>query len=154
MNLAAVYALLYSALLGTAPNVVLLSVDTLRADFLGCYGCPYPTSPHVDRLAAESLVFDDAVCEVPLTAPSMSSMLASRYPRMIGMTRNGLRLPAGIQTVAQEFQNAGYFTFCVQSNWTLKTKLSHIDRGFDVYDDHFHQKRWGILKGERSADEV
>lgn len=137
-----------------APNVVFLSVDTLRADHLGCYGHVYDTSPHLDEWAGESLIFDDAVCEVPLTSPSFCSMLSSRYPRTTGATRNGLRLPDGVRTVPQVFQEAGYRTVCVQSNWTLKASLSGLDRGFDVYEDDFHEKRWGFIKGERGADEV
>ncbi len=142
------------AALFSAPNVVLISVDTLRADHLGCYGYGSPTSPHLDRLAARSLVFDDMICEVPLTGPSFCSMMTSRYPRATGVKRNGVRLPEDVPTVAEGFSGAGYETICVTSNWTLKAKLSGLDRGFGEYDDGFHEKRWGIIKSERAADEV
>lgn len=145
--------LLLAATLAT-PDIFVISVDTLRADYLGCYGHPYNTSPNLDRLAEKSLVFDDMICEVPLTGPSFCAMMSSRYPRVTGATRNGLRLPERFSTVAEQFRAAGYETVCVQSNWTLKAKLSGLDRGFDVYDDAFHEKRWGVLKGERSAEEV
>ncbi|HEX71803.1 MAG TPA: hypothetical protein ENN65_00590 [Candidatus Hydrogenedentes bacterium] len=135
-------------------NVVLLSVDTLRADRLGCYGYPLNTTPNLDRFAEDALLFEDCVCDVPLTGPSFSAMLTSRHPRMIGMKRNGLRLPADIPTLVEQFQDAGYYTFCVQSNWTLKSRLSGLDRGFEVYDDDFHKRRWGLIKAERTADEV
>jgi len=144
---------LLAALLA-APNVVFLSVDTLRADHLGCYGYPEATSPNLDRFAARALVFDDCVCEVPLTGPSFGSMLTSLYPRMTGTTRNGLRMPDHIVSIAQVFSGAGHQTLCTQSNWTLKAKLSGLDRGFEVYDDDFHKKRWGFIKPERYADEV
>ena len=98
------------------PNVVLLSVDTLRADHLGCYGYKKPTSPNLDGFAATGVVFEDVVCEVPLTAPSFGSMLTSRPPRLNGTTRNGLRLPEGLVTATQIFQAAGFETFAVQSN--------------------------------------
>lgn len=146
-------ALLLAASLA-APDVFLISVDTLRADRLGCYGYDKNTSPAIDRLANSGLVFEDCVCEVPLTCPSMGAMLTSRFPRLNGTTRNGLRLPDDIPTITQSFKEAGYQTFCVQSNWTLKAKLSGLDRGFDVYDDDFHKKRWGVIKAERHADEV
>ncbi len=152
--LATAYVICCTALSAPPPNVVLLSVDTLRADFLGCYGCPYPASPHLDRLAAESLVFEDCTCEVPLTAPSMASMFTSRFPRMTGVTRNGLRLRDDVPAITTVFRDAGYFTLCVQSNWTLKARLSGLDRGFDVYEDGFREKRWGIMKAERAADDV
>ena len=135
-------------------NVVLLSVDTLRADYLGCYGCPYETSPNLDRLAEQSLVFEDCVCEVPLTGPACGSMLTSLYPRMTGTVRNGLRMAPSAPLVQEQLHASGYQTYCVQSNWTLKADLSGLDRGFDTYDDDFHKKRWGIIKPERYADEV
>jgi len=140
--------------LAAPPNVVLLSVDTLRADHLGCYGYDKPTSPNIDRFAAEGMLFEDVVCEVPLTAPSFGAMLTSRYPRMNATTRNGLRLPDGAFSAVQAFQKSGYETYAVLSNWTLKAKLSGIERGFDIYDDDFHEKRWGLIKPERSGDDV
>ena len=136
------------------PNVVLLSVDTLRADHLGCYGHERDTSPAVDAFAATGLLFEDTVCEVPLTSPSFGSMLSSRYPRETGTTRNGLRMPGHVPLVQERFRDAGYETFCAQSNWTLKAKLSGLDRGFERYDDGFHKKRWGFIKAERVAEEV
>lgn len=147
-------AFVAAALLGAAPNVVLLSVDTLRADRLGCYGYPHATSPNIDALAAEGLLFEDVLAEVPLTNPSFGAMMTSRYPRMTGVTRNGLPMPETVPKVAELFRDAGYQTLCVQSNWTLKSKLSGLHHGFDVYDDHFHTRRWGIIKSERYADEV
>jgi len=137
-----------------SPNVVFLSVDTLRADALGCYGYAKSTSPNIDRLAEQGQVFDDCVCDVPLTAPSFGAMLTSLYPRMTGTHRNGLTMPESVTTVTQLFKDAGYHTFCVQSNWTLKGDLSRLNRGFDRYDDDFHKRRWGFIKPERYADEV
>ena len=137
-----------------APNVVLLTIDTLRADRLGCYGYALPTTPHLDAFAATGMLFEDCECEVPITAPSLSAMLTSRCPRETGLTRNGLGLPEAVPTVAEAFRAAGYHTFCVQSNWTLKAKLAKLDRGFDVYEDDFRKRRWGFLLSERSGEEV
>ncbi len=142
------------ALAAEPPNILFVSVDTLRADRLGCYGCPLNTSPNIDRLAKEALLFEECVCEVPLTFPSLGSMLCSRFPRMTGTRRNGLKMPSEIPLVTEQFKAAGYYTFCVQSNWTLKAKLCGLDRGFDVYQDSFHTKRWGIVNPERTAEEV
>jgi arylsulfatase A-like enzyme len=138
----------------SAPNVILISVDTLRADHLGFYGHTVATSPNLDRLAKESLVFDDMVCEVPLTGPSFTAMMTSRFPRSTGVTRNGIRLPEDVPTTAERFAAAGYETICVTSNWTLKSKLSGLDRGFGVYDDGFRKRRWVVLKSERDAKDV
>ena len=126
----------------------------MRADHLGCYGYSRPTSPNIDALAKRSLLFEDFVCEVPLTAPSFSSMMTSRYPRVNGNVRNGLPLPKSIPLLAELLQQSGYQTACVQSNWTLKAELSGLNRGFDIYDDGFHTKRWGLLVSERNGTEV
>ena len=139
---------------GASPNVVFLSADTLRADHLGCYGYDKPTSPVIDRLARQSVLFEDCVCEVPLTNPSFGAMLSSLYPRTTGTTRNGLRMPPGTKLVPELFKDAGYQTFCVQSNWTLKGRLSGLDKGFDCYRDDFTKKRWGVMGGERDAKDV
>ncbi len=140
--------------LAVPPNILLISIDTLRPDHLGSYGYGRSTSPNLDRLAAEALLFEDCVCEVPLTSPSLGAMMSSRFPRMTGTRRNGLRMPPEVPLVAELFREAGYYTFCVQSNWTLKAKLCGLDRGFDVYEDDFHTKRWGFIKPERYADAV
>ncbi len=137
-----------------APDVFIISVDTLRADRLGCYGHSSPTSPNLDAFAKDALLFEDCVAEVPLTSPSFGAMMTSRYPRMNGAARNGLPLPGDVPTLTEQFKNAGYQTACVTSNWTLKADLSGLHRGFDQYDDGFNKKRWGFLKSERYADEV
>ncbi len=135
-------------------NILLLSVDTLRADHLSCYGYEYPTSPNIDKLAEKGIVFDNCIAEVPLTCPSFSSMFTSKFPRTIGVTRNGLGISEDDISITELLKDNGYFTFCVQSNWTLKAKLSGLKKGFDIYDDDFHVKRWGIFSSERIADEV
>lgn len=139
---------------GETPGVLLLSVDTLRADYLRCYGCEWDISPNIDQLAEKSLVFENACCETPLTAPSFTSMLTSRYPRMTGVTRNGMHVADDARLVTELFRDAGYYTFAVQSNWTLRGRLSGLDRGFDFYEDHLEQRRWGVFNGERNAEEV
>ncbi len=137
-----------------APDVVLLSVDTLRADQLAIYGGDPAIAPNLNQFANESVVFLDAVCEVPLTAPSFSAMLSSFPPRRNGCLRNGLPLTDATPLLAETFRAAGYQTYCVQSNWTLKARLSKLNRGLDVYDDNFHRGRWGFVKSERPANEV
>lgn len=146
--------LAYGAACADRPNLVFLTVDTLRVDFLGCYGCPWDISPAIDELAAESLVFDNATCETPLTGPSFSAMFSSRYPRMVGTPRNGMRVSDNVELAAERIRDAGYYTFAVQSNWTLRGRISGLDRGFDVYEESFRQRRWGVIRGERRAEEV
>ncbi len=136
------------------PNILFLSVDTLRADHLSCYGYEYPTSPNIDTLAKKGIVFDNCITEIPLTCPSFSAMFTSQYPRTIGVTRNGLGISKKDITITHILKENGYFTFCVQSNWTLKARLSGLNQGFDIYEDDFHNKRWGIFSSERLADDV
>jgi len=121
---------------------------------LSCYGYQLPLSPNIDSLAQQGVVFENCVAEVPLTCPSFSSMLTSQCPRTIGVTKNGLGISKKRTTVPEILKENGYFTFCIQSNWTLKSKLSGLHKGFDIYDDDFHVKRWGIFSSERLADEV
>ncbi len=150
----ALCAMLATAAACASPDMVLISADTLRPDFLGAYGCPMRISPSLDRLAGQSLVFDDALCDTPLTGPSFAAMMTSLPPRATGATQNGLPVRPDIPVVAELLRAAGYQTLCVQSTWTLKGRLCGLDRGFDVYDDHLPGKRWGVVLGERPADEV
>jgi arylsulfatase A-like enzyme len=136
------------------PGILLVTADTLRADHLGCYGSRLGASPALDRLAEGALVFDDCLCNVPLTGPACAAMMTSLPPRTTGATRNGLPVAPGIPTVAELLRAAGWHTFCVQSTWTLKAKLSGLDRGFAVYDQDFHYRRWGVTGAERPAGKV
>lgn len=136
------------------PDIYFITMDTIRADRLGFYGFGYNTTPNLDALAEEARVFDNAICEVPLTGPSFGSVLSSRYPRLTGMTRNGIRMPDHVPLIQEQFQDAGYETVCVQSNWTLKADLSGLNRGFDFYEDTFKQRRWIFFTTERDADDV
>lgn len=120
------------------PNVLLLVIDTLRADRLGCYGYFRDTSPHLDRLAAESLVFDEAFCGIPITLPSHASILTGLYPQQTGILRNYGRLDDGFVTLAEKLSPRGYRTGAVVSTAVLK-KDKNLGQGFDVYLEN-----WGI----------
>jgi len=86
---------------GPARRVILISCDTLRADRLGHYGYERPTSPHLDALAAESVVFEEAYSTAPMTGPAVSSIFTGRYPMEIGTTYdNHLMMPPEIETLA------------------------------------------------------
>lgn len=136
------------------PNVIFLSVDTLRADHLGIYGYPRNTSPHLDQLLSRGTLFRDASTNIPLTNPSFCSLFTSRYPHQIGATRNGIRMLPNNETLPQILQRHGYQTAAILSNWPLKAHLSGLEPGFDLYDDNFFQKRWLIFHTERDAQGV
>ncbi len=150
--MAAVVFVLVSA--ASAPNILLITVDTLRADRLGCYGYAYPTTPHVDQLAARSLLFEDMLVEEPQTGPSLISMFTSQFPRVTGTIRNAVPLAEGIPTTVARFREAGYQTGAVVSNWNLKRDLSNLAGGFETYDDDFGRNFLGMARKERDAEEI
>jgi arylsulfatase A-like enzyme/Tfp pilus assembly protein PilF len=120
----------------TRPNVVLVTLDTVRADRLGCYGHAAAATPNLDGLAAGGVRFEMAVAHAPLTAPSHASMFTGLTPLGHGVRDNGaFVLPAGLRTLAQDFKAAGYATGAFVSGFPLKRRFG-FDRGFDVYDDN------------------
>jgi len=134
-------------------NVLLLTVDTLRADRLGVYGRERNTSPNMDALLKKGIRFTNAYTTEPLTAPAFASLFTSRYPHETGCTRNGLSLRRDFITLPEIMKTVGYDTAAILSNWPLKAHLSKLDRGFDYYDDEFHKNR-NPLKNERDARDV
>jgi arylsulfatase len=113
----------------------MITVDTLRADHLGAYGFRLATSPAIDRLAAQGVVFERAISGASFTAGSHASIMTSRYTRehTIGYKNGGTRLE-GITTLAEIFNEAGYQTAAFVGNINLD-RTSGLDRGFETYDD-------------------
>lgn len=129
-----------SAPAGEMPNLVILSIDTLRADHLGCYGYFRDTSPHIDAFAREAVFFEQAYAPMATTLPSHVSMLTALYPFEHGVTANvgdggkpfGLR--PDLKSFAQVAAAAGYATGGFVSATPLK-RPSGFHLGFDVYDE-------------------
>jgi arylsulfatase A-like enzyme len=94
----------------TRPSLLLVTIDTLRADALGAYGAHPSPTPNLDRLAVESTLFERAVAPMPLTRPAHFSMLTARYPREHGVVNNRLALPASETTLAERLRGAGWRT--------------------------------------------
>jgi arylsulfatase A-like enzyme len=113
----------------------MITVDTLRADRLGAYGFHLATSPAIDRLAAQGVVFERAISGASFTSASHASIMTSRYTRehTIGYENGGTRLE-GITTVAEIFNEEGYQTAAFVGNIFLD-RISGLDRGFEIYDD-------------------
>lgn len=123
----------------THPNVVLITVDTLRADHLHCYGFPADTSPSIDAFAARSIVFERAISASACTGPSHASIMTSKYPRHHSMGySNGERRLNSAHTLADVFRAAGYATAAFVSN-SVVGRRSGLDQGFDVYNDELPQ---------------
>jgi len=121
------------------PNVLLISIDTLRADHLGCYGYPRDTSPFLDRLAAQGTRIESAVVQTLATLPSHTTMLTS-LPREIhraGSTRDGpLRgVPEEALLLQEVFRQNGYATLAVTAGGNVSAKLGFA-RGFDRFHGH------------------
>ena len=116
-------------------NFLLITLDTTRADRLGCYGYPKARTPTLDRLAAQGARFDRALCLEPLTAPSHATIMTSLYPETAGVLLNAMRLRADVPTLAGQFRDAGYATAAFVASSTVQARNTALDRGFDLYDD-------------------
>src|SRR5262245_22460501 len=118
------------------PNVLLVTIDTLRADHVGCYGYTNATTPTMDGLAKRGVRFETAVAHAPLTGPSHASILTGLIPLSHGFRNNsGFILAPEVKTVAQDFRNGGYHTAGFVSGFPLDRRFG-FDRGFETYDDH------------------
>lgn len=153
---AAAIIAIYAQRGGRENNVLLISVDTLRPDRLGCYGYGKGTSSNVDRFASGAVVFEDAMTSAPLTLPSHASMLTGLYPLSHGIKDNGtFSLAPEYITAAEVFRNAGYWTAAVTGAFVLDSRYG-LNQGFDVYDDDMSGGRQLSAFGysERTADAV
>jgi arylsulfatase A-like enzyme/Flp pilus assembly protein TadD len=122
------------------PSVILITIDTLRADHVGCYGAQMVKTPTLDALAHDGVVFERAISQVPLTWPSHAAILTGTYPFQNGVQDfTGQPLAQQFRTVAQAFQQAGYATGAVVSAFVLDRSWG-LARGFDFYDDAFSAK--------------
>jgi arylsulfatase A-like enzyme len=115
-----------------APNVVLISVDTLRADALGSYGGPLPT-PAFDRLAREGALFEQAFAPAPATATSHATLFTGQEPQRHGVLRNGESLPDAANALAEVFRANGYRTGAFVSSFVLDPRFGW-NQGFEHYD--------------------
>jgi len=116
------------------PNVLLISVDTLRHSNLGCYGYDRPTSPHIDKFAQEGVVFENMISVAPWTLPTHASILTGLYPSFHGIQEDGVKLSSQIKTLAEVFQAHGYRTIGVISHIYVSSVFG-FDEGFDHFDD-------------------
>ncbi|MCB9849988.1 MAG: sulfatase-like hydrolase/transferase [Phycisphaerales bacterium] len=132
---------------GGQPNVVLISMDTTRPDYLGCYGSPVTKTPNIDRLAKAGTMFTQCTTAAPLTAVSHSSMLTGVFPPVHGVRDNGPYIlhPAN-ETLAEALSAEGYFTGASVAAVVLNREIG-LNQGFDVYSD-FYDRR----ESKESAD--
>jgi arylsulfatase A-like enzyme/cytochrome c-type biogenesis protein CcmH/NrfG len=123
------------------PNVVLITIDTLRADHLGCYGDKQVRTPNIDGLARDGVRFERAFTPVPITLPSHTTILTGTYPPLNGMHDfSGNRLGSEPPTLAAILKQHGYTTGAVVASAVLDSRFG-LNRGFDFYYDHFEFNR-------------
>ena len=120
-------------------HVVLISVDTLRADHLGCYGNPTVRTPAIDALAAEGIRLCDLTATAPTTLASHLSLFTGNYPHTHGIVRNGWTVNPANQTLAELMRMAGYRTVAVIGSFALSS-ITGFDQGFDHYDEDFDER--------------
>ena len=137
-------------------NVLLVTIDTLRADHVGAYGGAGGLTPTIDRLAAEGLRFETTYAHVPLTLPSHASLLTGAYPFVNGVRDNGsFRFDGRHPTLAGTLKAAGYRTGAFVAAFVLDARFG-LNAGFDVYDDKYGSRPagGGLSVLERPADKV
>jgi len=148
------------------PNILLLTIDTLRPDHLGCYGYPAIQTPAIDALAKDGTLFQQAIAQIPHTGPSFTSILTGLYPHTHGMRHNNDPLDPSITTLPELLKREGYATSAFVSGHPLRRHLSGLDQGFDLYQDRFsyfdgfkllrplERLQWVNIQIERRAEDV
>ncbi len=138
-------------------NVVVVTLDTTRADRLGCYGFSGVATPNIDALAREGVVFDNATATVPLTFPSHSSMFTGLIPPHHGVRDNGgFFLDDASVTLAERLKSAGYATGAFIGAWVLESRWG-LGQGFDRYSDRFELNKYKVVSlgtVQKPGDEV
>lgn len=114
------------------PNIVLITIDTLRADHLGAYGYERNTSPNIDKLAEKGILFENAYSQAPWTLPFMVSMNTSLYPQEHGVTDKKYKLSNSMTTIAEYMSNNFYKTIGIVSNRFLTPQYG-LSQGFDIF---------------------
>lgn len=138
-------------------NIILFTIDTLRADHLECYGYDKVKTPHINRLADEGILFEHNIVQTPLTLPSHSSILTGTYPLYHGIRDNGgFYLDESHVTLAEELKSRGYATGAFVAAFVLDSKWG-LDQGFDYYYDNFDLTKYKTVSldsVQRRGDEV
>ncbi len=136
-------------------NVLLVTLDTTRADRIGCYGYEKAKTPNLDLLASKGVRFANAYCQVPLTLPSHCSILTGTYPIYHRVHNNGFYfLNSDYLTLAEILKDKGFKTAAFVSSFTVDSRFG-LNQGFDVYDDKFHAElALKNFRSERKAEKV
>ena len=139
----------------TPPNVLFITIDTLRADHLSSYGYHLKTSPNIDRLASEGVRYESAYTVTPRTGPSHYSMFTSRYPQEHGAKLNGYSVASNSKFLflPQILRRFGYETGAFISAWPLTGRLTQLNQWFDTYDEEL-SRTYQYINSSRWAEDV
>ena len=156
LKTAALLALFSLPVAAASTPVILISVDTLRADHLGCYQSGRRQTPHIDTLAKSGTLFSQINTPFPLTLPAHVALFTSTYPFVNGVEDNGIPLKAGATTLATVLKTAGYRTSAFIGSFVLDRRFG-LSQGFDVYDgplDLHNKSAEGPVEHKRPGDQV
>jgi choline-sulfatase len=132
----------------TPRNVVVITIDTLRADHVGAYGYGHARTPALDRLAREGVRYERAYATAPITLPSHASLMTGRYPPGHGARHNGMRMDLKTPTLADAFAAAGYKTAAFIAAFPLDRRFGLI-KGFQTYGDAMPRDAGGRVANDR-----
>ncbi len=135
------------------PNVILLTLDTLRADSLGCYGHSTIQTPNLDRIAREGILFENAVCQIPATLTSHTAILTGRNPKSTGVRFRTAHVSPLEETLAERFQSHGYTTAAFISSFVLAPEFG-LNQGFEKYELGSMIQKGKKIADERRAEET
>ena len=136
-------------------NVIIITLDTTRADHIGSYGYANAYTPNIDRLAGEGIRFENCYSSLPLTLPSHCNIFTGRYSIGHGVRNNGRYvLDHSEKTLAEYLNEKGYHTYAAIASFVLQSKFG-LDQGFDVYDDAMDSGNMHkTFKSENNAAEI
>ncbi len=139
--------LAFATLAAAQTPVIMISIDTLRADHVGVYGYKAVPTPNLDAFASGGTVFPNVDCQTPLTLPSHTSLFTSTYPFENGIQENAEQIPPNAITLAAVLKSHGYKTAAFVSSVFLEQEMG-LDKGFDTYDSPFHFAAFSPVSGE------
>ncbi|OGD18662.1 MAG: hypothetical protein A2W03_08700 [Candidatus Aminicenantes bacterium RBG_16_63_16] len=140
---------------GRGLNLLVVTLDTVRADRLGCYGDRLARTPAIDALAGRGVLFQDCYTSVPLTLPAHCTLFTGRWPFALGVRNNAFyALDPGELTLAERLKADEYDTSALVASYVLKERFG-LNQGFDLYDDRLgYEEKAGSLDAEIPADQV
>src|SRR5215211_4757910 len=137
----------------TAQNLLIVTIDTMRADHVGAYGNGSARTPTIDAIARRGALFASAFVPAPITLPSHASLMTGRYPAGHGARHNGMRIDLAVPTLADRLARDGFKAAAFVAAFPLDRRFGLI-KGFQTYDDQMPRDPGGRPANERSGSAV